>query len=86
MPLMNARRQLASPANRMSSEVRKAILRYLSERLENPLISTSDAIKVIKRQSPETSTVPAAKLADMVAEIAIEAGFDVAFDWEKSVH
>lgn len=68
------------PGDRLPLELRQAVLRYLSERLEAPVISTAEAVRAVKKQVSGSATMSDRELADMIAETAIEAGFNINFD------
>jgi len=65
--------------NRLSLEVRKAILGHLRERLDAKAVSISSAKKAVHATVPRC-TMTDAELTDLIAETAIEAGFGVNFD------
>ena len=65
--------------NRFPPELRQSV-RYLSERLEAPIISTAEAVRTVRKQMPESDAVTDRDLANLIAETAIEAGFDINFD------
>lgn len=67
--------------NHVSPELRRAVLRYLSERLEASIISTAEAAHTVRNQMPvHAAVVTDRQLADLIAETAVEAGFDISFD------
>ncbi len=71
--------------NRIPPELRQAVFRYLSERLEIPLISTGEAVRTVREQMPESAVVSDRELADSIAAIAVEAGFGVNFDGTETI-
>jgi hypothetical protein len=68
-----------TPKNRLSLEVRQAILRHLRERLDAKAVSISSIKKTVHTAVP-ACTMTDAELTNMIAETAIEAGFGVNFD------
>lgn len=68
-----------APKNRLTLEVRQAILRHLKDRVDAKAISISSAMKAVQTSLPKcTMTDP--ELTSLIAETAIEAGFGVNFD------
>lgn len=68
------------PGNRIPPELRQAVLRYLSERLEASIISTAEAVRTVRQEMPGCEAVSDRELADLIAETAIDAGFNISFD------
>jgi len=63
-----------------STDVRAPIVRYLLDEVDNPCISITEAVSAVRR------TVPFCGLADwqlgeLIARIAIDAGFAIEFNW-----
>lgn len=67
------------PKNRLSLEVRQAILGHLRDRLDAKAVSISSAMKTVHTAVP-TCTMTDAELTTLIAETAIEAGYGVNFD------
>lgn len=59
------------PGNRIPPHLREAILRYLGERRNRSLVSTSEAIEIVGRQFPAMARQD---LTEAIAETAIDAG------------
>jgi hypothetical protein len=68
-----------TPKNRLSLEVRQAILGHLRERLDAKAVSISSVKNSVHKAVPRC-TMTDAELTNMIAETAIEAGFGVNFD------
>lgn len=66
-------------ANRLTLEVRQAILRHLRERLDAKAVSVASVKATVHKAVPLCS-LSDAELTNMIAETAIEAGFGVNFD------
>ncbi|MHA6643669.1 hypothetical protein [Mesorhizobium sp. A623] len=67
------------PKNRLSLEVRQAILSHLRGRLDAKAISVASVKKSVHQAVPGC-TMTDADLTNTIAETAIEAGFGVNFD------
>jgi len=63
----------------ISPEVRQAVMRYLSERLDDPTISTDEAVKTLRQRLPECALTDR-EIIDLIAKKAAEAGFNINFD------
>ena len=72
---MSARRK-----HRIPPELREAVNRYLSARLDMSVISTSAAAKEARVSAPVCVRVSDRELVEYVAERAVEAGFAVSVD------
>ncbi|RUT98592.1 hypothetical protein EOD23_26665 [Mesorhizobium sp. USDA-HM6] len=62
-----------------SSDVRQTIASYLFDDVENPCISIADAVSAVRRTFPFCELTDW-QLGDLVARIAIDAGFAIEFD------
>lgn len=67
------------PKNRLSLEVKQAILSHLRERLDAKAVSVASIKKSIHQAVPHC-TMTDADLTNTIAETVIEAGFGVNFD------
>jgi len=65
--------------NRLSLEVRRAILGHLRERLDAKAVSVSSVKKAVHKAVPGCGLTDT-ELTSMIAETAIEEGFGVNFD------
>lgn len=70
------------PKNRLTLEVRQAILRHLKDRLDAKAVSISSAMKTVHMAVP-TCTMSDAELTNLIAETAIEAGYGINFDGKQ---
>lgn len=68
-----------TPKNRLSLEVRKAILGHLRERLDAKSVSISSAKKAVHATVPRC-TMTDTELTNLIAETALDAGFGINFD------
>jgi hypothetical protein len=71
---------VASHRKRIPPELREAVNRYLSARLDMPVISTLAAAREARVSAPVCERVSERELIDYIAERAVEAGFAVSFD------
>lgn len=67
------------PKNRLTLEVRQAILRHLKDRVDAKAISISSAMRAVQTTLPRCPMTDD-ELTSLIAETAIEAGFGVNFD------
>lgn len=72
-----------NPKNRLSLEVRQAILGHLRKRSDAKAISITAAKNAIHKAVPRCDLTDT-ELTTMIAETAIEAGFGVNFDGESA--
>lgn len=67
------------PKNRLSLEVRQAILRHLRDRMDAKTVSVASIKKSVHTAVPRC-TMTEADLTNLIAETVIDAGFGVEFD------
>jgi hypothetical protein len=71
---MSAPEQTPTP-----SDIRRTIVRYLLDNAHNPCISIAEGICAVRRTFPSCELTDR-QLGDLIAQIAIDAGFAIEFD------
>jgi hypothetical protein len=67
----------------VSPEIRRTIVQYLIDNSEFQIVSTLDAIHVVRKRVPQCG-LSDHELSDLIAKSAIDVGFDVSFDGDAS--
>lgn len=63
----------------LGPDVRRAVMSYLSERLDAAAVSTSECVKAVRHELPQCA-LDDLDIVDLVTEKAVDAGFAVSFD------